>query len=330
MINRERWHPHNLGRLRSGSESISLADAEQPKKPSPASARCKRTTEKADGVQSLRRALAIMRVIADASDGVTLTEIARATGLASSTVHRLLTTLQQDRFVQFKNDRARWAVGVEAFTVGSAFLGVRDIARAARPLLRRLMEQSGETANLAILSDDMAVYMEQVECLQTVRAICKPGGRVVLHCTSLGKSMLAAMRPEEVNRILMAKGMTRFTPKTIDTPARMTVHLSEVRAAGYAVDDEEHSQGLRCLAAPVLNEHGEPIGAISISGPAIRVARERVPQLGSLVRAIASELTFELGGRSVAFGANGASDASTNRNGAIAARRGSLIRVLDV
>ena len=298
--------------------------------PSRVDVRRKRTAEKADGVQSLRRALAIIRVIADAGDGVTLTEIARATGLASSTVHRLLTTLQQDRFIQFKNDGARWTVGVEAFTVGSAFLSVRDIGRAARPLLRRLMEQSGETANLAILSDDMAVYTEQVECVQTVRAICKPGGRVVLHSTSLGKSMLAAMRPEEVNRILTAKGMTRFTPKTIDTPARMANHLSEVRAVGYAVDDEEYSPGLRCLAAAVLNEHGEPIGAISISGPAIRVARERVPQLGSLVRSVASEITFELGGRTIAPGANRASELSTSRNGRNAARRGSLIKILDV
>jgi IclR family acetate operon transcriptional repressor len=330
MINRERGHPHDISRLRSGAELTSLGESQQAMTPSRVDARCKRTTERADGVQSLRRALAIMRVIADAGDGVTLTEIARATSLASSTVHRLLTTLQQDRFIQFKNDGARWTVGVDAFTVGSAFLSVRDIARAARPLLRRLMEQSGETANLAILSDDMAVYMEQVECLQTVRAICKPGGRVLLHCTSLGKSMLAAMRPEEVNRILMAKGMTRFTPKTVDTPARMTIHLSEVRAVGYAVDDEEHSPGLRCLAAAVLNEHGEPIGAISISGPAIRVARERVPQLGSLVRSIASELTFELGGRSIAPGPNGALEVSTNRNGGIAARRGSLMRILDV
>ena len=292
--------------------------------------RRKRTTEKAEGVQSLRRALAILRVIADASDGVTLTEIARATRLASSTVHRLLTTLQQDRFIQFKNDGARWTVGVDAFTVGSAFLSVRDIAKAARPLLRRLMDQSGETANLAILSEDMAVYMEQVECLQTVRAICKPGGRVPLHSSSLGKSMLAAMRPEEINRILMAKGMPRFTPKTIDTPARMAIHLDEVRAAGFAVDDEEHSLGLRCLAAAVLNEHGEPLGAISISGPTVRVARERVPQLGALVRSIAGELTFELGGRTIASDANGASEGATNRSGGIAARRGSLIRVLDV
>ena len=257
----------------------------------------KSASELTGSVQSLRRALSIMKVIAAASDGATLTEIARTTNLASSTVHRLLSTLQQDRFAQFRSEGARWQVGVDAFTVGSAFVGVRDIARGARPLLRRLMEESGETANLAILNGDMAVYMDQVESRQTMRAICKPGGRAVLHSTSLGKSMLAAMRPEEVNRILTVRGMARFTRNTIDTPAHMAIHLAEVRTIGYAVDDEESSPGLRCVAAAVLNEHSEPIGAISISGPAIRVARERLPQLGLLVRSIANELTLELGGR---------------------------------
>jgi IclR family transcriptional regulator, acetate operon repressor len=257
-------------------------------------------TERNGGVQSLRRALSIMKAIAAAGDGATLTEIARATNLASSTAHRLLTTLQQDRFVQFKPDGARWLVGVDAFRVGSAFLAARDIAKGARPFLRRLMEQSGETANLAVLSDDMAVYVEQVESLQTVRAICKPGGRVVLHSSSLGKSMLAAMRTEEVARILNAREMTRFTRKTIDTPARMAINLSEVRSLGYAIDDEEHSPGLRCVAAAVLNERGEPIGAVSISGPTMRVVRERLPQIGSLVRSIAREITLELGGRTLA------------------------------
>jgi IclR family transcriptional regulator, acetate operon repressor len=326
MSERERWRAHHIGRLRSGSDPASLVEGGQAVTSNGGAPR-KRTAEKAGGVQSLRRALSIMRVIAAAPDGVTLTEIARATSLASSTVHRLLTTLQQDRFIQFKNEGARWMVGVDAFAVGSAFLGVRDIAKAARPLLRRLMEQSGETANLAILSDDMAVYMEQVECLQTVRAICKPGGRVVLHSTSLGKCMLAAMRPEEVNRILAARGMTRFTPRTIDTPARMALHLSEVRALGYSVDDEEYSPGLRCVAAAVLNEHGEPIGAISISGPAIRVARERAPQLGALVCAVASELTFELGGR-LAAAPHGVAAVPVSRSGRLA-RRSPLLRILD-
>ena len=189
------------------------------------------------------------------------------------------------------------------------------------------MEQSGETANLAILSDDMAVYTEQVESQQTVRAICKPGGRVVLHSTSLGKSMLAAMRPEEVNRILTTKGMVRFTRETIDTPARMAMHLSEVRASGYAVDDEEHTLGLRCVAAAVLNEHGEPVGAISISGPVTRVLRERLPQLGLLVRSIAEELTHELGGKDVAHARR---DGSAHGFDATPARRRSLIRILGV
>ena len=280
----------------------------------------KRTTEKTGSVQSLRRALSIMKVIAGASDGATLTEIARATNLASSTVHRLLSTLQQDRFAQFRTDGARWQVGVDAFTVGSAVVGVRDIAKGARPLLRRLMEESGETANLAILNGDMAVYMDQVESRQTMRAICKPGGRAVLHSTSLGKSMLAAMRPEEMTRILTERGMTRFTRNTIGTPAEMAIHLAEVRLIGYAIDDEESSPGLRCVAAAVLNEHSEPIGAISISGPAIRVARERLPQLGSLVRVIASELTLELGGRRPASTPRDAPEAPSKRVGRRAGR----------
>lgn len=303
----------------------SSGPAAEPPAASLAGLRRPEATERTGGVQSLRRALSIMKVIAAARDGATLTEIARAAHLASSTAHRLLTTLQQDRFVQFKTDGARWLVGVDAFRVGSAFLGVRDIARGARPLLRRLMEQSGETANLAILSDDMAVYVEQVESLQTVRAICKPGGRVVLHSTSLGKSMLAAMRPEEVSRILSAKEMTRFTHKTIDTPARMAINLGEVRTLGYAVDDEEHSLGLRCVAAAVLNEHGEPIGAISISGPTARVGRERLPQIGSLVRSVARDLTLELGGRAAGPGRRDAwPDSAARGGGASAVRRASI------
>ncbi len=321
MKKRERSSTHNAGPAAFSDDSNPSAAASDGEAP-----RRKRTIEKTGGVQSLRRALAIMKVIAAAGDGVTLTEIARATNLATSTAHRLLTTLQQDRFIQFKPDGARWFVGVDAFTVGSAFLGARDVARIARPLLRRLMEQSGETANLAVLSEDMAVYAEQVESLQTVRAICKPGGRVVLHSTSVGKSMLAMMRPEEVSRILTAKGMGRFTPKTIDTPARMAISLSEVRATGYAIDDEEYSPGLRCVAAVVLNEQGEPLGAISISGPTTRVTRERVPQLGALVRTVANELTRELGGRSAGSFRQEALEISAFRNGA--ARRRSLIGIV--
>jgi IclR family acetate operon transcriptional repressor len=120
---------------------------------------------------------------------------------------------------------------------------------------------------------------------------------VFLHSSALGKSMLALMPPDEVARILAARGMTRLTQKTIDTPARMAPELAKVRATGYAIDDEEYSPGLRCVAAAVADERGRPLGAVSISGPVIRVTRDRLQELGSLVRSIADELTRDLGGK---------------------------------
>ncbi len=253
--------------------------------------------KRAASVQALTRALAIIKAVAEREDGTTLTEIVRATKLAPSTAHRLLTTLQQDRFVQFQPDGARWSVGVQAFVVGNAFLQTRDVARSARPYLRRLMEESGETANLAIIDDDMAVYMGQVECRQSVRAICKPGGRVFLHSSALGKAMLAMMPDAEIRRILAARGMTKFTARTTSTLARLTAELAGVQAAGYAVDDEEYAPGMRCVAASVADETGAPLCAVSISGPTLRVTRARLPALGALVRSVATELTAEMGGQ---------------------------------
>ncbi len=248
-------------------------------------------------VQALTRALAIVKVVAAREDGATLTEVAQVTRLAPSTAHRLLTTLQQDRFVQFQADGARWIIGVGAFIVGSAFLQTRDVVRSARPYLRRLMEESGETANLAIIDGDMAVYMGQVECRQAMRAICKPGGRVFLHSSALGKALLASMPEAETRRALTTAGMAKFTTRTTSTLSRFIEELARVRAAGYAFDDEEYSPGLRCVAAAVTDETGTPLCAISVSGPAIRVARERLPTLGALVRTVAAELTVDMGGK---------------------------------
>ncbi len=258
----------------------------------------KQAAVRTGNVQSLTRALSIIKTIGSEGDGATLTDIARTTKLAPSTAHRLLTTLQQAQFVRFEAEGARWFIGIEAFVAGNAFLQTRDIVRAARPYLRRLMEQSGETANLGIIDDDMAVYMGQVESRQTMRAICRPGGRVFLHSSALGKSMLALMPAGEVTRILASKGMTRLTQRTVVTPTLMNAQLAEVRASGYAVDDEEYSPGLRCVAAAVADEVGQPLGAVSISGPTVRVTRERLRDLGPLVRSIADELSMELGGKS--------------------------------
>lgn len=249
------------------------------------------------GVQSLTRALTVLNALARHDDGMTLTEVSRSVDLAPSTAHRLLTTLQQERFVHFDGETSRWLVGVQAFIVGNGFHQARDIGAVARPFLRRLVEETGETANLAVEDEGMAVYLGQVESRQLMRAIAKPGGRVFMHSSALGKALLAAMPGAEVTRILRERGLPAFTPRTIGQPARLLRHLDEVRAQGFGVDDQEYALGLRCIAAAVFDPHGQPAAAVSVSGPTVRVTSERVPELGACLRRVAAEITAELGGR---------------------------------
>ena len=145
----------------------------------------------AGGVQSLARALSLLKGLAGSDRGRTLTDLARHTGLAPSTAHRLLGTLQQEGFARFDQSDMRWYVGVEAFSVGISFARHRDIATMARPYMVRLMEESGETANLAVERDGVIVYLAQVECRHMMRALAGPGARVPLHSSAAGKVYLA-------------------------------------------------------------------------------------------------------------------------------------------
>jgi IclR family acetate operon transcriptional repressor len=255
---------------------------------------------KAGQVQSLTRALAIMRALAESGDGMTLSDVAQIVGLPPSTAHRLLTTLQQERFVRFDGGSHVWQVGVEAFIVGNAFVRTRDVVGMARPYLRRLMEEGGETANLYVEQDGEVICMAQVECRQMMRAIARPGGRVKMHCSGAGKAMLGWLPEAALSRIIRQHGLKRFTDRTLDTPTRLRRDLELVRRHGYAVDDEEHAVGLRCVAAPVFDEHGQPAAALSLSGPGARIDNERLAQLGALTARIAAEFSGELGGHSAA------------------------------
>jgi IclR family acetate operon transcriptional repressor len=259
-----------------------------------------RATERSGNVQALTRALMILNILAEHEGGLSLTEVARTAGLAPSTSHRLLTTLQQERFVGFDRELTRWLVGVRAFTVGNAFLHSRDLVRAARPYLERLMEETAETANLAIEDEGMAVYLGQVQSRQLMRAIAKPGGRVFMHSSAVGKAILAALSPAKAAKITQQCGLPVFTPRTIHDPRRLLRQLEEIHRRGFAVDDEEYAVGLRCVAAAVLDEDGIPLGAVSVSGPTVRVTRERVSELGAAVCQVVDELTAELGGRRAA------------------------------
>lgn len=248
-------------------------------------------------VQSLTRALSIMRVLAESLDGMTLSDVAQVVGLPPSTAHRLLTTLQQERFARFDPLTSLWQVGVQAFIVGNAFTRTRDVVTMARPYMRRLMEESGETVNLYLESDGEGICIAQIECRQLMRAIARPGGRVKMHYSGAGKAILAWLPDSQVTKILQRHGLPRATERTLDTPVRLRENLAAIRARGYAVDDEENAVGLRCVGAPVFDEHAQPLAGLSLSGPTARIADDRLPVLGALVAQIAREVTAELGGR---------------------------------
>lgn len=250
---------------------------------------------KAGSIQALDRGLALLRVVAE-SDGLTLTDLAQRTGIAPSTVHRLLFTLESHRFVSHDQERGLWFIGVDAFQIGTAFLRNRRLAGMGREAMRQLMEQTGETINLGIEDDGEVVFISQVESHNTLRAFFRAGSRSLMHASGVGKALLAGLPESRVKQILYSKGLMRFTDKTLVDPAALFAELVESRKRGWAVDDEERTLGMRCVAAPIYNEMGEVIAAVSMSGPAVRITSQRLGEFGPIVMRAAGQITASIGG----------------------------------
>lgn len=250
----------------------------------------------ANRIQSLDRAVGILKVLA-AADGLSLTEIAEASGQAPATVYRILTTYQLQHMVEFQEDLQLWFVGPEAFRIGSAFLKRADVVERARPVMRQLMLDTGETANLAIADGADVVFLSQVESRDHIRAFFRPGTRGPIHASGIGKALMAYFPDQAVDAILARQGLEAFTAKTITDAEALRRDLAAVRSRGWSLDDEERTSGMRCIAAPVFNEFGEAVAGVSISGPTVRLPDEEAARLGERVRESADAITAAAGGK---------------------------------
>src|SRR5215510_14103562 len=248
------------------------------------------------GVQSVDRALSIIETLAEDDEGYRLSDLAIRTGLSTSTVHRLLATLESRRFVQFDRTESKWHVGARCFTVGATFARRRNFTAQAVPYLRKLRDLTRETANLAVVDDEFIIVLTRMESREIMRSLTKVGGRVAMVASGVGKAVLATYSDADVSAIIRHHGMPRLTEKSIIRASDLFRELATVRRQGYAVDDEEARMGLRCVAAVVFNDCGEPQAAISVSGLTSRLTDERLPMLGQMVREVAAELTVALGG----------------------------------
>ena len=249
---------------------------------------------------SLIRALTLLERLAEAPSGMSLTDLSQQLGIPPATAHRLLSTFEESNFVEQDAGAGLWFVGLKAFTVGQAFLTRRNYVARARPFMKALVEQCGETVNLGVIDDGEVVFISQVESQEMMRMIVNLGSRSPIHASGVGKAILSSMGEQEVAELLQRRGLRRFTDHTIDNPADLRDALEVIRHQGYALDDEEHAIGLRCVAANIYDENGHALAAISLSGPKARITDNRLPELGVAVRQTASNITESLGGQSPA------------------------------
>ncbi|MCU7939875.1 MAG: helix-turn-helix domain-containing protein [gamma proteobacterium symbiont of Bathyaustriella thionipta] len=247
-------------------------------------------------VQSLNRALILMQWLSKASMGLNLSEISGSVGLPVSTVHRLLNSLRQSGFVDYDEQQALWSIGVNAFIVGNAYLNKRDFVSQSRPYMKQLVTLTGETSNMAILEGDSHIFVAQVECSEVMRMVVRLGSRGAVHASGVGKALLSALPEKEVMAIIQRTGLPVLTPKTITSPKAFSNELELIRQRGYAIDDEEQTLGLRCIAANIYDENSEAIGAVSISGPAVRITNERISELSAVLMDIVNQITYSIGG----------------------------------
>jgi IclR family acetate operon transcriptional repressor len=246
--------------------------------------------------QSLTRALTLLERLSQTPDGLSLTDLSYQLGMPAATVHRLLSTFEELDFVEQDAAQGLWFVGLKAFTVGNAFVHRRDFVASARPHMHALVELCGETVNLGVIDDGEAVFISQVESREVMRMIVRLGSRSPIHASGVGKALLANLPEQRVARILQQRGLQRYTERSIDNPTQLHDELQRIRQVGYALDDEEHAVGLRCVASAIFEENGQPLAAISLSGPKARITDKRLDELGVAVRQAADEITQALGG----------------------------------
>ena len=236
------------------------------------------TEQRTGGVQSVERALDILEFLSRSGGELGVSEIGEATDLAAGTVHRLLATLTDRGYVRRVRSARRYDLGYKALMM--AIAARERIGPLALPFLEELMQVSQETANLAMLEGNSAVYIEQASPPSRIlRIVTEPGNRIPLHSCGTGKILLAYQSPRLVDFVIDRTGLPQQTVSTITEPSQLKSELEKVRNNGYAVDYEEQEEGVRCLAAPVFGPDGEVFAAMSISGPSSRLKSKRMDEL---------------------------------------------------
>jgi IclR family transcriptional regulator, KDG regulon repressor len=252
-------------------------------------------TQRVYRVQVIDRIFEILDLMARSKGELGSTDLAQKLGLHKSTVHRLLAVLERHRFVEKNHETAKYNLGWRLFELGTAAASRMGLYGLARPYLAALAKKTCETAHLGIVNHGEVMSIVSVEADRSLRLPATVGRRSPLYCTSQGKAMLAFSDPAQAEEIIRSLNMKALTRNTITKAPRLHDELARIRKAGYAVDNEELEEGLRCIGAPVFDHAGQPIAAVSIAGPAYRVGGGHLPRLTEAVIQTSRQLSSALG-----------------------------------
>jgi len=246
-------------------------------------------------IQSIERAADLLELFLLVSPELSIKDISDKTGLSKSTAHGIVKTLEYKGLLQQNPDDLKYKLGMKLFTLGNAVGSRLDIRKIARPLIEERVRDLKETVHLVILDRDEVIYVEKVEGPHSLSIYSQIGKRAPIHCTGVGKAILAFQPREEIERLLDKAELTPFTPKTLTDKRQLMEHLRLVQAQGYAIDDEEIELGLKCVAAPIFNHQGIVIASISCAAPVTRFGDDRVPDVITGVRNTANTISQRMG-----------------------------------
>lgn len=252
---------------------------------------------RAKGTGALDKGLKLLARVCDATHPPRFTDLLRETKLPKATLHRLLGALVEHRLLAVDPVDQTYRLGLRTLEMAQRAWEDQDVRSAAAEDILWLGDQTGETVHLAVLDDTEVVYIDKVESRQRIRMFSAIGKRGPLHCTGVGKAMLAYLDDAQRAALVERLPLKRFTPHTHAAKSSLTRNLAEIRKLGYSRDLEEHEIGIRCAAAPIFDYRGKVVASVSVTGPSFRLSVDDLDTFGRLVVQAARRITQKLGGR---------------------------------
>jgi DNA-binding IclR family transcriptional regulator len=247
-------------------------------------------------VPAAQRVLAVLELLMASRKGLAVSEIARSLGLARSTTFYIINTIEECGYIYRTSPRGRYTFTAKLLELASRSLGCLGVREPAAPFLRTLMQKTGLTVHLGVIAQNEVVLIDKVAPAASQQLATWVGKRMPIHCTGLGKALMAYEREEQIEYHIK-QGLIRYNENTIVSASKLRDELARIRSNGYALDDEEETVGLRCIGAPVFDKNDQAVAAISIAGTSEQLSDEKLDPLVRAVKQAAVSVSSHLSGR---------------------------------